>query len=172
MGYEFLEAHPLDQYSNSACGHAQEEDANVKRFADRCAETQANWSALQSELALLDGTLKSVSSVRADMESMCAELKLLDEALDAHVQAKEERDMHKWKVGIEQKTAQLEAGRQADLALMEKNLKAEKLRQEKLKKAEEDRILREIDARERREAALKAEAERKEKVDAYRICFS
>lgn len=142
----------------------QAEDANVKRHADRCAESQANWSALQSELGALDGTLKTVAALRADMEGMCAGLKVLDEALDAHIQAKEERDMYKWKASIEQTTAEFEAGRQIDLAQMEKNLKAEKLRQEKLKKAEEDRILREIEARERREAALAAEAERKEKV--------
>jgi hypothetical protein len=143
---------------------AQAEDTNVKRFADRCAESQANWSALQGELTALDGTLKAVAAVRADMEGMCAQLKVLDEALDAHIQAKEERDMHRWKASIEQETAHFEAGRQADLAQMEKNLKAEKLRQEKLKRAEEDRVLREIEARERREAALQAEAERKEKV--------
>jgi hypothetical protein len=100
------------------------------------------------------------------MEAMCAALKVLDEALGAHIQAKEERDMYKWKGSIEQKTAEFEAGRQADLEEMDKNLKAEQVRQEKLKKAEEDRILREIEARERREAALQAEAARKEKVPA------
>lgn len=127
------------------CVRVQAEDTNVKKFSDRCAESQANWSALQGELGALEGTLKSVAAVRADMENMCAELKVLDEALDGHIQAKEERDMYKWKAGIEHNTTQFEAGRQADLAQMEKNLKAEKLRQEKLKKAEEDRILREIE---------------------------
>lgn len=144
----------------------QAEDANVKKFADRCAEGQANWSALQTELSALDGTLKSIATLRAEMEGMCGELKVLDEALDAHVEAKEQRDMYKWKAGIEHDTAQYEAARQSELESMEKNLKAEKLRQEKLKKAEEDRILREIEARERREAAAKAEAERKEKAAA------
>jgi uncharacterized protein involved in tolerance to divalent cations len=144
----------------------QAEDAAVKRFADRCAESQANWGVLQAELAALDGTQKAVAAVREDMEAMCAALKVLDEALGAHIQAKEERDMYKWKGGIEQKTAEFEAGRQADLEEMDKNLKSEQVRQEKLKKAEEDRILREIEARERREAALQAEAARKEKVPA------
>ena len=147
-----------------ACARLQAEDANVKKFAERCAEGQANWNALQGELTALDGTLKTVAAVRADMEGMCAQLKSLDEALDAHLQAKEEREMFRWKASIEQSTAQFEAGRQADLVQMEKNLKAEKLRQEKLKRAEEDRLLREIEARERREAALQAEAERTEKV--------
>lgn len=136
----------------------------MKKFAERCAESQANWNALQGELTALDGTLKTVAAVRADMESMCTQLKVLDEALDAHLQAKEEREMLRWKANIEHNTAQFAAGRQADLSQMEKNLKAEKLRQEKLKRAEEDRLLREIEARERREAALQAEAERKEKV--------
>jgi len=123
----------------------QAEDANVKKFSDRCSEIQANWSSLQGELGALDGTLKFVAAVRADMESMCVELKVLDEALNGHIQAKEERDMYKWKASIEHNTMQFEAGRQADLGQMEKNLKAEKLRQEKLKKADEDRILREIE---------------------------
>jgi len=123
----------------------QAEDAHVKKFSDQCSEIQANWSSLQGELGALDGTLKFVAAVRADMESMCAELKVLDEALDGHIQAKEERDMYKWKASIEHNTMQFEAGRQADLGQMEKNLKAEKLRQEKLKKADEDRILREIE---------------------------
>ncbi len=152
--------------THCGCAPAQAQDAGVKKFADRCAESQANWGVLQAELAALDGTQKAVAAVRADMESMCAALKVLDEALDAHIQAKEERDMYKWKAGMEQKNAEFEAGREADLAQMERNLKAEQVRQEKLKKAEEDRILREIEARERREAALKAEAERKEKVQA------
>ena len=130
-----------------ACARLQAEDANVKKFAERCAEGQANWNALQGELTALDGTLKTVAAVRADMEGMCAQLKSLDEALDAHLQAKEEREMFRWKASIEQSTAQFEAGRQADLVQMEKNLKAEKLRQEKLKRAEEDRLLRETNAR-------------------------
>ena len=150
----------------TACVSPQAEDAAVKRFADRCAESQSNWGLLQAELAALDGTQKAVAAVREDMEAMCAALKVLDEALDAHIQAKEERDMYKWKGGIEQKTAEFEAGRQADLEEMDKNLKSEQVRQEKLKKAEEDRILREIEARERREAVLQAEAARKEKVPA------
>jgi hypothetical protein len=152
--------------NDRVCVPVQAEDAAVKRFADRCAESQANWGVLQAELAALDGTQKAVAAVREDMEAMCAALKVLDEALGAHIQAKEERDMYKWKGGIEQKTAEFEAGRQADLEEMDKNLKAEQVRQEKLKKAEEDRILREIEARERREAALQAEAARKEKVPA------
>ena len=156
-----IRAYSMRAGTHRGCATAQAQDAGVKRFADRCAESQANWGVLQAELAALDGTHKAVASVRADMESMCAALKVLDEALDAHVQAKEERDMYKWKAGIEQKTAEFEAGRQADLAQMERNLKAEQVRQEKLKKAEEDRILREIEARERREAALQAEAARK-----------
>ena len=142
------------------------EDAAVKRFTDECESSAGNWSALQAELSALDGTLKTAAAVRESMEKMCSELEVLDKALDGHCAAKEERDMYKWKTSIEQNTEQFEASRAADLATMEKNLKADKLRQEKLKKAEEDRILREIEAKERREAALAAEAERREKAEA------
>eukprot|EP00960_Hanusia_phi_P031116 749086-Hanusia_phi.AAC.5 len=139
------------------------QDQAVKQLADTCEKENASWTVLNEELGQLDSSMNAVDKVRKDMESICAELKKYDEALNGHLASKEEREMAKWKASIERDTQAFAEKRARDIDVLEKKLKVEQLRQMKLKKAEEDKLLRELEAKEKREAKLKAEAERKER---------
>lgn len=135
----------------------------MKQLSDTCEKENDSWSVLNEELGQLDSSLTAVDKIRKEMESICAELKKYDEALNGHLEAKEEREMAKWKASIEKDTQVFAEKRGRDIEALEKKLKVEQLRQMKLKKAEEDKLLRELEAKEKREAKLKAEAERKER---------
>mmetsp|Transcript_18129 Transcript_18129/g.45729 ORF Transcript_18129/g.45729 Transcript_18129/m.45729 type:complete len:278 (+) Transcript_18129:117-950(+) len=101
------------------------EDARVKEIANRCEAELASWRRLHQELETLSAVSDSVDSLRTEMQDLCSQLQQLDAALDGHLEAREEKEMHRWKTELERDTAMFARGREKEVAQLDKSLKAE-----------------------------------------------
>jgi len=119
-------------------------------MADRCKSEFSAWANLKDELSNLEAVTKGVNNLKDEMEAMCDELQQLDEALDGHLKAKEERDLVRWKSSVAQETSKIQAARTKDFEKLERSLKSEQDSRIRKKAAEE--------AKQKREAELAAKA--------------
>jgi len=102
-----------------------EEDTKVKDISKRCEAELASWRRLHQELETLTAVSDSVESLRNEMQDLCGQLQQLDAALDGHLEAREEKEMHRWKAELERDTADFARGREREVGQLDKNLKAD-----------------------------------------------
>uniref|UniRef100_A0A6T8PJU4 Uncharacterized protein n=1 Tax=Hemiselmis andersenii TaxID=464988 RepID=A0A6T8PJU4_HEMAN len=102
-----------------------EEDAKVTEISSRCEAELASWRRLHQELETLSAVSDSVGSLRNEMQDLCGQLQQLDAALDGHLEAREEKEMHRWKTELERDTTMFARGREREVAQLDKSLKAD-----------------------------------------------
>jgi hypothetical protein len=93
--------------------------------AARCEAELAAWGRLQQELENLSLVGDSIDTLRAEMEALCGQLQTLDTALDQHWEAREEREMLRWKADLEKDTDAFAQARERDIRMLDKQLKAD-----------------------------------------------
>jgi hypothetical protein len=143
-------------------------EEKVVKLAEGSDVKHMQFKELERELGSLDEVSKAVEALQKEMTGMCAELKGLDDALDGHISEREERDLARWQLAAETDTERMEAQRRADLVQAEKQIKVDRERRNRARKAEDERILREIEAKEAAERrAAEAEARRVAQAEAH-----
>mmetsp|Transcript_4149 Transcript_4149/g.8103 ORF Transcript_4149/g.8103 Transcript_4149/m.8103 type:complete len:298 (-) Transcript_4149:57-950(-) len=101
------------------------QDTRVKDIANRCEAELASWRRLQQELETLNAVSDSVDSLRTEMQDMCSQLQQLDAALDGHLTAREEKELHRWKAELERDTNKFENSREMEVRSLERSLQAD-----------------------------------------------
>jgi chromosome segregation ATPase len=111
-------------------------EEKVVKLAEGSDVKHMQFKELERELGSLDEVSKAVEALQKEMTGMCAELKGLDDALDGHISEREERDLARWQLAAETDTERMEAQRRADLVQAEKQIKVDRERRNRARKAE------------------------------------
>ncbi|KAK2553171.1 Dysbindin [Acropora cervicornis] len=120
----------LHETSRECAKRAQNADQIISEFSKKCSDLHATMTTFHNELAQLPDVIKSIETVKADVEAIGGQMEVLDNCMLDLEEVCELLDLERRKAAQDRKLSMLKHNREDDLELLKEELESEKEKRE------------------------------------------
>lgn len=120
----------LHETSRECAKRAQGADQIISEFSKKCSDLHATMTAFHNELAQLPDVIKSIETVKADVEAIGGQMEVLDNCMLDLEEVCELLDLERRKAAQDRKLLMLKHNREDDFELLKEELESEKEKRE------------------------------------------